>query len=137
MPEAGLDGIRVNLTFRSKLPVRSARGWPPPAAEPEPLLSEEGDGVPTAPEARSEATSVGIDARGTASEGFGTKFVGLTAGVDHQPAGWKGKLFHPFESPFINDAPRVAGDDFSTTMVTWCFVRACVRVLMLVRLFML
>ena len=40
--------------------------------------------------------------------------VGLARGVDQKPAGWKDKLHHPFESPFIDDAPAVAAARYAS-----------------------
>lgn len=82
--------LRINLTFRSHLPTPAA---PPRAAAPRPEPPP-----PDAPELEPPA------ARATCRP----VFVGLTPGVPHVRDGFKQELHHPFETPFVDDAPELA-----------------------------
>ena len=83
--DADADGLRINLTFRSHRPT-------PEAAEP----------------SRPPAAANVAAAAAEASVAAPPVFVGLTAGVQHTHEGFKQQLFHPFETPFVADAPDVA-----------------------------
>ena len=89
LPEQGADGVRVNLTFRSKQPVRPSPAETNPATEP---------ALELVPEPAEDAQGV---------------FVGLMDSADdHVGIGgslcFKNMLHHPFESPFVADTPTVA-----------------------------
>ena len=83
------DGLRINLTFRSH---RST----PEAVEP--------SRPPTAASAAAAEAAEAAEASCSAAP----LCVGLTAGVQHLHEGFKQQLFHPFETPFVTDAPDVA-----------------------------
>ena len=84
-------GVRVNLTFRSKS-TSAAAAAAPRAAVPPPPPPPSGTGV----------------------------FVGLASGVHHTPfapgsaVGFKQRLFHPFESPFVGDTAATAALRYRT-----------------------
>ena len=85
-------GVRVNLTFRSKSTSAAAAAAAPRAAVPPPPPPLSGTGV----------------------------FVGLASGVHHTPfapgsaVGFKQRLFHPFESPFVGDTAATAALRYRT-----------------------
>jgi len=80
LPEYDAEGMRVNVTFRSKRPTALAIHPPP--------------------------LPISITSEGKAGENI---FVGLAPGVDHRcGVGWKAQVFHPFESPFVEESPAVA-----------------------------
>lgn len=86
LPEHGIQGVRINVTFRAKRGV-------PLALEPPPNVLEAG----WAPHPTSAAP-----------EGAANVGAGLPSAEQRREQGWKDKLQHPFESPFIDDAPAVA-----------------------------
>lgn len=91
LPEHGIDGIRINATFRAKRPVELAK-TPPPRQPPGP---PQGSG-----------------------SGKGAVPVGPAPGLDHRAAqSWKDTLYHPFESPFADDAPAVAAARYQTWLL--------------------
>ena len=55
-------------------------------------------------------------------------FVGQMPGVDHRPRGFKDTMFHPFESPFVDDPPRVAAARYRRWLLAQpAFLRWVVR----------
>lgn len=79
-------GPRINVTFRAKGTVEPAEHPPLPA-----LLEVPGE------------------------QGGREMFVGLAPDVDHrQDQGWKHTLYHPFETPFIDEAADVAAARYQT-----------------------
>lgn len=84
LQEKGVDGARVNLTFRSKQPVLPAKAAPV-------LLQQ-------------VLSSPFID--GSSLPPPSAVFVGQA--VETEEEKWKSKLHHPWESPFIDDLPTVA-----------------------------
>ena len=129
LPECGADGIRVNLTFRSKNPVRPARPAAPlvDAATQAQFQAPEPPSRPgPGPDASTSSNSAGADAGAKVGDPSGitaslpaakmsdTTFVGMAPGVDHRPAGWKNQLHHAFESPFVDDPPAQAAARYAT-----------------------
>ena len=126
LPERGADGIRVNLTFRSKNPVRPARHAPssfrvqaqahdaPSRAGHGPDAGTTRDSAGTDVSRVSGASSLAAAAALSATSVSDTTFVGLAPGVDHRPTGWKNQLHHPFESPFVDDPPAQAAARYAT-----------------------
>ena len=108
MPEKGAAGVRVNLTFRSKRPVKpgsssSSRGSSG--------SSQATQGMPPSPPS---TTAASAQPPAPLPPHAGTVCVGLATGVEQKPAGWKDKLHHPFESPFIDDTPDVAAARYAS-----------------------
>lgn len=80
-------GPRINVTFRAKGTVEPATRPPPPPSS----------------EVRAEKDS------------RDRLFVGLAPDVDHRVGqGWKHVLYHPFETPFIDEAADVAAARYQT-----------------------
>ena len=93
LPEpAGHEGVRVNLTFRSKSTTRPhAAPTPPPPAPPA------GDGAPV---------FVGLAS--------GVHHTPLAPG---SKVGFKQRMHHPFESPFASDTAAVAALRYRTWLL--------------------
>ena len=96
LPEpAGHEGVRVNLTFRSKSTTRPHVAPTPPA--PAPPSPYGAGGAPV--------------------------FVGLASGVHHTPlapgsrAGFKQRMHHAFESPFASDTAATAALRYRTWLL--------------------
>jgi len=108
LPATGTEkGERVNLTFRANTGVEpyDARAAPPRA-------------VPAATAAKFSAASSAAAPLLTLS---GPVFVGLTSAVDHTPKapgsahGFKQRLHHPFETPFVTGG----GEEAAARYRTW------------------
>merc|ERR1712006_76780 len=85
------------------------------------------------PESSADGTRVNVTFRAKRPVGLATRppppapppplehdavFVGLMSAVDDtREQGWKDTLFHPFESPFVNDAPIVAAARYQTWLL--------------------
>jgi hypothetical protein len=105
LPEAAHHisaGPRVNLTFRSKTPTTPACPYRPlhrsRAISAVHVLSAHADTPSTAARLLAD----------------GAVFVGRMPAVAHRPRGFKDTLFHPFESPFIDDPAAVATARYRT-----------------------
>lgn len=99
-PSGTAEGVRVNLTFRCKAPLR-APPMSPRAARPSAAVAAGGPARPG---------GGGIPG-GTPAKAPGRRrrFVGLRTDVEQKKrGGWKNELHHPFESPFVDDPPLVA-----------------------------
>ena len=126
---------RVNLTFRSKRPVVPQAVVPQAVVPPASSEATQLHPAPCTLHPASEATQLHppppLPARTASPPSLPPPpppplltiqppavrvplFVGLTANVDHTIDGFKQRLLHPFESPFITDSPDVAAARYTT-----------------------